>query len=217
MNLKGVLLDIDGTLLFSNEAHARAFAEAADELGLKSDLPHIRRLIGKGGDKLIPEAFGVDSESPQGKKLGKLKVKIFSERYLPTLQPTPGARALVIRLLEDKLKVIVATSAKKTEARRLLERAGLEDLLTEMASADDAEESKPDPDILQAALKRIGVTAGAAVMIGDTPYDVEAAQRAGMRMIAVRCGGWTDHDLKGASAVCDDPAELLVRYEQVLA
>src|SRR5436190_20619836 len=121
MDLKGVLLDIDGTLLFSNDAHAQAFAEAAAELGVASDLSQIRKLIGKGGDKLFPEAFGFDAKSPKGKQLGKRKGEIFKERYLPKLQPTPGARALVSRFLQEKLKVIAATSAPEAEARQLLE------------------------------------------------------------------------------------------------
>jgi beta-phosphoglucomutase-like phosphatase (HAD superfamily) len=120
MNLKGVLLDIDGTLLLSNDAHAGAYADAAVRLGINPDIQYIRRLIGKGGDKLIPEAFGFDSESPQGKQLGELKKKIFQERYLPELQPTPGARALVSRFFERNLKIMVATSATKSEADQLL-------------------------------------------------------------------------------------------------
>jgi HAD superfamily hydrolase (TIGR01509 family) len=217
MKLKGILLDIDGTLLLSNDAHAQAFAEAAKGLSMKADLHHIRQLIGKGGDKLIPEAFGVDSESPQGKELSELKGKIFKERYLPSLHPTPGARALVSRFLQEKLKLVVATSAGKAEARRLLACADVDDLIADMVSADDAESSKPDPDILQAALKKIGEKADAVVMVGDTPYDVEAAQRAGIRVIAFRCGGWSDRDLEGASDICDDPADLLSHYSEILS
>jgi HAD superfamily hydrolase (TIGR01509 family) len=217
MRVKGVLLDIDGTLVLSNDAHARAFAEAATELGLEADLNHIRRLIGKGGDKLIPEAFGLDAESPRGKQLGELKKKFFRERYLPTLQPTPGARALIRRLDDDQCKLVVATSAAKEEARQLLSQAGVDDLVREMVSADDAESSKPDPDILHAALDKIGESPNAVVMIGDTPYDIEAAQRAGIRIIAVRCGGWLDADLNGASAIYDDPADVLREYERILS
>jgi phosphoglycolate phosphatase-like HAD superfamily hydrolase len=177
MNLKGVLLDIDGTLLLSNVAHARAYVDAAAELGIEADIGLIRRLIGKGGDKLIPEAFGFDSESPQGKRLGELKGRIFQERYLPTLKPTPGARDLVCRLLQDQLKVIAATSATKSEADQLLMQAGVDDLVALMVTADDAESSKPDPDILQAAIKKIGEPTNAVVMLGDTPYDGHSHHR----------------------------------------
>ena len=215
MQLKGVLLDIDGTLIFSNEAHARAFADAAAQLGVKSDLEKIRRLIGMGGDKLIPEAFGLDSESPLGKQLAGLKLEIFRERYLSTLQPTPGARALLSRFLRDRLKLVVATSAAEEEAEQLLKQAGVNDLVADIASSDDAESSKPDPDILQAALKDMKESKDAVVMLGDTPYDVEAARRAGIRIIAVRTGGWTDRELEGAYLICDDPADVLCHYAQL--
>jgi len=213
MALKAVLLDIDGTLLLSNDAHARAFLRAGAELGFTSTLSVIRRRIGKGGDKLIPEAFGVDAESPAGKELSELKKKIFKERYLPTLHPTRGARDLLSKLVEDRRKLIVATSAAEDEARQLLVQAGVDDLVTEMASADDAESSKPDPDILEAARDKIGESRNDVMMLGDTPYDVEAARRAGIRIVALRCGGWTDRDLWGALAVYNDPADVLSHYE----
>lgn len=217
MDWKGVLLDIDGTLLLSNEAHARAFDDAAAELGVKSDLRHIRQLIGKGGDKLIPEAFGFSSESTLGKSIAELKGTIFKQCYLSTLQPTPGARALTSRFLRERLKVVVASSAGKDEVHQLLERANVDDLIHDVVSADDAESSKPDPDILQAALRKISENADAVIMVGDTPYDVEAARRAGVRIIGVRCGGWADRDLHGAFAIFNDPADVLSHYQNVLA
>src|SRR6185295_10474907 len=96
--LKAVILDIDGTLLLSNEAHAMAFTEAAETLGIGADYSQVLRLIGKGSDKLIPEAFGIDEESALGRDLAGLKGKLFRERYLPHLIPTPGARALLQKL-----------------------------------------------------------------------------------------------------------------------
>jgi HAD superfamily hydrolase (TIGR01509 family) len=216
MRVKGVLLDIDGTLLASNEAHARAFADAAARLGVKSNLQQIRRLIGKGGDKLIPEAFGFESESPMGRKLSASKKWLFKERYSRTLRPTAGSRSLVSRFVQEGLKVIAATSAEEAEAQQLLGQAGVWDFLKDVVSANDAKASKPDPDILQAAVERIGEPKRAVMMVGDTPYDVEAAQRAGIRVIAVRCGGWTNRDLEGAYAICEDPAEILARYNEIL-
>jgi HAD superfamily hydrolase (TIGR01509 family) len=215
LHVEVVILDIDGTLLLSNDAHAQAFNDAAATLGIGTDLHRIRRLIGKGSDKLIPEAFGFDAESELGKKLDELKGKFFKSRYLPSLEPTPGARALLVRLRQDRKRLVVATSAGKEDVSALLQRAGVSDLIETSTSADDAESSKPDPDILEAALKKTGENRNAAVMIGDTPYDVEAARRAGIPIIAVRCGGWNATDLSGALAVYADPADILADYDHI--
>ena len=215
--VRSVILDVDGTLLLSNDAHARAFAEAATRLGIHADLKEIRRLIGKGGDKLIPEAFGLESESDLGRKLGDLKGDIFRKHYLPALQPAPGTRPLLTRFRGDGIRLVVASSAGKDEVRPLVERAGVSDLIEDMVSADDAEESKPDPDIVIAAIQRISAERDSTFMLGDTPYDVQAARRAGIRIIAVRCGGWDDRDLEGAVAVYDNPADVLTHYNHALS
>ena len=129
---------------------------------------------------------------------------------MPQLQPTPGARALVAYLRKVKKDVVVATSADDKEMQALLERAGVADLIARRTSKDDAAESKPDPDIVRAALKRAGSRASRTWMIGDTPYDIEAAGRARVGTIALRCGGhWSDVELGGAVAIFDDPAALL--------
>src|SRR5688572_6310189 len=190
--VNAVLLDIDGTLLLSNDAHASAFVEAAIALGInKADFNKVRRLIGKGGDKLIPEAFGVESKSDLGKKLDELKGRIFKTRYLPTLQPTPGACSLLSRLRHDGIRLVVATSAKKEDCDALLERAGVEDLVADTASGDEVAASKPEPDVVHAALNKVNADSSEVVMLGDTPYDVEAAGRTGVSIIAVRCAGWS--------------------------
>jgi HAD superfamily hydrolase (TIGR01509 family) len=207
--LRAVILDIDGTLLDSNDAHTSAFVDAARELGIAADYEKIRRLIGKGGDKLIPEAFGFAQESDRGEALDGRKGEIFRERYLPQLHPTPGARALLERLRDEGLKRVVATSASKEDLEGLLERAGIADLVGEATSASDVEETKPAPEPVQAALEQAGCEPAEAVMLGDTPYDVESALRAGVRIVGVRSGGWNDEELRGAAAVYDDPADLL--------
>ncbi|HEX2188291.1 MAG TPA: HAD family hydrolase [Longimicrobiaceae bacterium] len=213
--VRAVILDIDGTLIDSNDAHARAFLDAAGELGLEvPPFEEVRRRIGMGGDKLIPEVWGFSKESQRGETLDGRKGEIFRERYLPGLEPTRGARALLHRLRDDGVKLVVATSAGKDDVKGLLERAGVADLVQDATSADEVEESKPDPDIVHAALKDAGFPAEQTVMLGDTPYDVEAATRAGVPVVAVRCGGWGDGDLRGAAAVYDHPADLLEHYDE---
>jgi HAD superfamily hydrolase (TIGR01509 family) len=214
VRLKAVILDLDGTLIDSNDAHARAFVEAGRELGFTDVSFHeVRWLIGMGGDKLIPKVFGVDSESDSGKRISERKGEIFKERFLGELAPTPGARALLERLREDGLRLIIATSASDDDKGKLLARAGVEDLVDETTSASDVEESKPAPDLVEAALDLAGAPSERVVMVGDTPYDIEAAARAGVPVIAVRCGGWADEDLSGALAIYDDPAHLLREYD----
>jgi len=204
-----VLLDIDGTLVDSNAAHAAAWSDAFAAHGRHHSPQQFRPLIGKGGDKVLQELASLDSESGEGKKISETRARIFQERYLPTLKPTPGAREFVEWLIDSRLRVVVATSAKADEVKGLLAVCGGQALASNATTSDDAERSKPDPDIVVAALKKSGAPAGRAIMIGDTPYDIEAATRAGVATIALRCGGWDDASLQGAAAIYDDPRELL--------
>jgi len=214
MPLKAVLLDIDGTLVDSNDAHARAWVDALAEAGHRVPFERVRRLIGMGGDKLLPEVVGISEDSEEGGRLSTRRSAIFKERYLPTVRPFPGSRALLERFRRDGLTLAVASSAKADELDPLLRIAGADGLVSARTSSDDAEESKPDPDIVHAALARVGQPPDAVLMLGDTPYDVEAATRAGVGIVVLRCGGWDDRALAGALAIYDDPAELMARYEE---
>jgi HAD superfamily hydrolase (TIGR01509 family) len=214
--LKGVIFDIDGTLVDSNDAHAQSWVDTFAEAGYEVPFEAVRPLIGMGADKLLPKTIGIRHDSEQGKKLIKRRSEIFRERYLPNLRPFPGARGLVLRVRDDGLKAIVATSAKDDELKGLLKAAEVDDLMEEKATASDAKRSKPDPDIVEAAIEESGLPSSNAVMIGDTPYDVEAATRAGVRIIAFRSGGWDDASLKGAAQIYDGPAHLLAHYEASL-
>ena len=214
--IKGILLDIDGTLLDSNDAHARAFEKAFAEHGLEIPFDHIRPLVGMGSDKLIPSLTGFEHDSEQGEKVSARKKGIFEERYLPQLEPTRGARALLERFLADGLTLVVATSAGGDEMKGLLEQAGIEDLIHDATSSGDVENSKPDPDVIGAAIKKSKLDPGELLMIGDTPYDIEAAAKAKVKTIALRCGGWWDDEaLGGAIAIFDDPRQLLEQWPVV--
>jgi HAD superfamily hydrolase (TIGR01509 family) len=208
-----VLFDIDGTLVDSNDAHAEAWVKAFAEAGRTIPFAEIRQRIGKGGDKLMPEVSGLSEQSPEGKRISKRRGEIFTSEFVPRLQPFRDAARLVAALKARGLTAVAASSAKKDELKSLLKIAGADTLLDAATSSDDAEESKPDPDILHAALQRAKARPEQAMMIGDTPYDVEAAQRAGVPVIAFRCGGWSDADLKGAEAIYDGPWDLLARLD----
>jgi HAD superfamily hydrolase (TIGR01549 family) len=208
-----VLLDIDGTLIDSNDAHAHAWVDVGREFGHEIDFGHVRRLIGMGGDKVLPKVAGLEEESDEGQRIKKRRGEIFREQYLPGLKAFPHARELLQRFRDDGHQLVVATSASKEDMDALLKQAGIQDLIEEKTSSSDAEESKPDPDIVQAALKSADARPEEALMLGDTPYDVEASGRAGVRCVALRCGGWGDAELGDAVAVYDDPADLLARYD----
>lgn len=212
-SLQGVLLDIDGTLLDSNDAHAAAFTRAFAEHGIDIPFDHVRPLVGMGSDKLIPSLTGFEHDTRDGKAITERKKGIFEQRYLPQLKPTPGTRALLQRLLAEGLALVVATSAGGDEMKALIRQAGIEDLIHDATSSGDVESSKPDPDVIGAAIKKSKLKPQQLVMIGDTPYDIEAASKAGVATIALRCGGWWNDDaLAGAIAIFNDPSDLLKNW-----
>jgi HAD superfamily hydrolase (TIGR01549 family) len=212
--LSAVLLDVDGTLIDSNEAHARAWADVLRDNGWPGiTWQDVLPLVGMGGDKLLPKLTGVEIDSRRGKALAEERTEHFLTAYAPTIRAFPGTRDLLEAIRERGLKRVIATSAKDDELEILLDRAGVADLITRETTSDDAKgKSKPDPNIIVAALAKAHAAAGEAIMIGDTPYDVEAATKAGVRTIAFRCGGWGDEPLAGAAAIYAGPAELVARF-----
>jgi HAD superfamily hydrolase (TIGR01509 family) len=213
MRYRGVILDIDGTLVDSNEAHVQAWVEVLRAHGFAVTEEEIWPLVGMGGDNLLPRAVGVSKESELGEKISKERSELFKEKYLDRLRPFPEVRNLLTRMRENGLRLVAASSSKGDEVERLLEIAEVDDLMEESTSASDTERSKPDPDLIHSALDRIGIPAEEVVMLGDTPYDIRAASPAGVRVIAFRCGGFKDQDLDGALAIYDDAADLLARYD----
>ncbi|MCE7982353.1 MAG: HAD family hydrolase [Caldilinea sp. CFX5] len=210
--LRGVILDIDGTLVDSNDAHARAWQDALETYGYNPLYGEIRQLIGMGGDQVLPILIGVDSKSVEGQEISDLRAEIFQTRYLPRLRPFPQARALLVQMRAVGLTLVVGSSAKQEELAKLLVIANVADLIQAVTAADDAEHSKPEADIVEVALAKMAHPRNTVVMLGDTPYDLEAATQAGIAMIALRCGGWQDTDLPGALAIYDDPADLLANF-----
>ena len=211
--MKTVILDIDGTLVDSNNAHACAWVAAFAESGITVDYDKVRRAIGMGGDKLMPAVAGIGSDTPEGQKISTRRGELFKETYLPALRPFPSVRALLERLIADGYQLAVATSATEEELQPLLECAGVSDLIPHRTSSDDAEHSKPDPDIVQAALRESRCEPRDAIMIGDTPYDIASATAAGVRIVGLECGGWSRQELAGAIAVHKDATDLLAHYD----
>jgi len=207
-----VLFDVDGTLVDSNDAHARAWVDAFAAAGVHVEYDAVRRAIGMGGDQLMPVVSDVDPESPLGQQIANTRGDVFKAKYLPMLRPFADADRLVQTVKSSGRTVVTASSAKSHELQSLLKVARVDGLFDAATTSDDAEASKPEPDIVHVALGKAGARAEETILIGDTPYDIAAASRAGVRTIAFRCGGWRDEDLGGAIAIYDGPADLLARF-----
>jgi len=214
MTPPAVILDVDGTLIDSNDAHAQAWVTAFNEAGIDVSADRVRRAIGMGGDKLMPHVAGIAADSKQGKRISTRRGEIFHDEYLPHIAAFPRVRELVERFAADGYVVVVASSAQAGELEALLKIAGVDDLIASGSSSSDARRSKPDPDIVHVALQRSGAQPHRAIMLGDTPYDVEAAQRAGVAIVAVESGGWRAADLRGAVEVHPGAAEICAHYAQ---
>src|SRR5947209_4338956 len=165
--LKTVLLDIDGTLLDSNAAHSHAWVDAFNEHGYDIPFDSIFPLVGLGGDKLLERLTpGLSDKEGVGKEIAQRRKEVFQQRYLPSVKPTRGARALVERIKQAGMTPVVATSAEGDELQGLLKAAEVEDLIGTQATASDVSGSKPDPDIIQAALQKSESDPQESIIIG---------------------------------------------------
>ena len=174
---------------------------------------------GKGSDKLMPVFLSEAELEEIGEQLEKLRGEIYKSEHLPRVKAFPKVRELFERILNDGLRVALASSAPEDELTHYKEVADIADLIGAATSADDAEESKPEPDIFAAAVKSLkGVRAEDCVVVGDTPYDVIAARKIGIRAIGVLSGGFPESSLRdeGAVEIYEDPANLLGNYERSL-
>ena len=213
---RAVLFDVDGTLVDTNDLHAWAWVEALRHFGHDFPVETVRAQIGKGGDNLLPTLLG-DIAEREHEAIEDFRGTLFKRDYLPRATPFPGVRALFERLAGDGVRIVLASSSGKEEVAFHLALIGCEDLVAATTSRDDVESSKPCPDIFEAALARVAPVTGAdAIVVGDSPWDVLAAGRAGLPIIGFRSGGFADRLLldAGAVALFDGPADLLARYDE---
>jgi HAD superfamily hydrolase (TIGR01549 family) len=216
--IKAVIFDIDGTLLDSVDLHAKAWQEAFEKFGKHIPFKEIRQQIGKGGDQLMPD-FLTDEEMKQfGKELEEYRGELFKRKYLPHVKAFPRVRELFQFLKANDKRIALASSAKEDELKRYKQIADIEDLVDEESSSDDAERSKPHPDIFQATLKSLSIEANEAVVVGDSPYDAEEAGKIGLRTIGVLSGGFPREELvrAGCIAIFNDVADLLDHYDETI-
>jgi HAD superfamily hydrolase (TIGR01509 family) len=210
-----VIFDIDGTLLDSVDLHTRAWQETFARYGIQVTFDEVRSQIGKGGDQLMPVFVPKDMLQRLGKKLEQDRTNYFHARYLPEVRAFPQVRKLFERIRADNKKIVLASSAKDSEITQYKKIANIEGLTDADASSDDAERSKPHPDIFLVALEELGNPDPASVVaVGDTPYDAQAAKKAGIKAVGVLSGGFPEKELRSAGciAVYRDPADLLMQY-----
>jgi HAD superfamily hydrolase (TIGR01549 family) len=215
--IKAVIFDIDGTLVDSVDLHAEAWQEAFRHFGREVPFEKVRHQIGNGGDQLMPVFFSRAELDEFGDAMEEYRGEIYKRDYLSRVRSFPDVRPLFERIKQDGNRIALASSAKKEELAAYKKLARIEDLVEEETSADDAEKSKPHPDIFEAALAQLGdIDATEAVVVGDTPYDAEAAGKINLRTIGVLCGGFPEQELRAAGCIriYRDPSDLLARYDE---
>ena len=211
--VEAVLFDIDGTLADSNGFHVRAWMEAFREHAHEVPEAAIAKQIGKGGDLLVPALLPALSEAEQ-KRIADRHGAVFKERYLGEVKPFAGARELLEKVHRAGKTVVLASSASQAEVDHYLDLLDARGIVAATTSIDDVATSKPAGDIFAAALAKAKVRPAHAVVVGDTPYDVEAGTKVGVRTVAVRSGGFTDAELAGAVGVYDDVAGVLREWKR---
>jgi HAD superfamily hydrolase (TIGR01509 family) len=215
--IKVVIFDIDGTLVDSVDLHAIAWQETFRHFGKEIPFCNVRAQIGKGSDQLLPVFFAKEEIQSFGKDMEEYRRSLFQHNYLPQVQAFPQVRELFQYILADKKKIVLATSSPQEDVVTYKRIARIEDLIEEETSSDDAERSKPEPDIFAAALKKANSPLPSEVIVvGDSPYDAEAASKLNISTIGLLCGGFPAAELRAAGCLSlyRDPADLLAQYEQ---
>jgi HAD superfamily hydrolase (TIGR01549 family) len=213
------IFDIDGTLVDSNELHVDSWDRAFRRFGKQFPREKLRAQIGKGSDQYLPESLTPDEIKRFGKALDDYRSELFRNEYLPKVQPFPKVRELFQRIHDDDKRIVLASSGKKEDTKYYIDLLKIEDLIEGYTSGDDAESSKPAPDIFAASLKKLGDMSPAdAVTVGDTRFDIEAARKAGLKTVAFLCGGTSEATLRkaGAVAIYRDPADFLAHYDELI-
>ena len=213
------IFDIDGTLVDSNELHVDSWDRAFRKFGKQFPREKLRAQIGKGSDQYLPEFLTKKEIADFGKELDEFRSKLFKKEYLPKVRPFPKVRELFQRIRDDNKRIVLASSGKKTDTKYYIELLKIDNLIDGYVSGDDADSSKPAPDIFTASLEKLGgISPADAVTVGDTRFDIEAARKAGMKTIAFLCGGTSGAVLReaGAIAIYSDPADFLAHYDEII-
>lgn len=215
--INNVIFDVDGTLVDSVDMHAKAWQEVMKNYGKDVPFQDVRNQIGKGGDQLMPVFFSPQQIDDFGEKMEQERGELFQSKYLSQVKPFPKVRELFQRIKADNKKIALASSAVEKELEHYKKLLNIAEFLEAATTSDDADASKPEPDIFLAAMKQLGNPNPAeAIVIGDTPYDAIAAKKANLKTIGFLCGGFPEEQLRkeGCAEIYRDPADLLARYEE---
>jgi HAD superfamily hydrolase (TIGR01509 family) len=193
------ILDVDGTLVDTNYHHAIAWFRAFRRYDVTVQVWVVHRHIGMGGDQLVAAVAGDEVEERLGDDIREKEGKLYRE-LIDEVQPMEGARRLIEDLKERGDTVVLASSAKKWEVEHYIELLNVSSIVDAWTTSDDVERTKPEPDLVHAALDKVDGAPEDALMIGDTVWDVEAAHRAGIETLAVRTGGFSEQELQDAGA-----------------
>jgi HAD superfamily hydrolase (TIGR01549 family) len=212
--IRGVIFDLDGTLVDSNELHVLAWEETFRHFGKEIPIKRRREQIGKGGDQYLPVFLTEHELREFGDEADKYRGEVFKKKYLREVKPFPKVRELCERLRADGKKIALASSGKDAEVHHYEKLLGIRGMVDYMTTADQVAHSKPKADVFIAALNLLSLPPNEAIAVGDTPYDIEAAKKIELPVIGVLCGGFAEAVLRdeGAVAIYRDPADLLERY-----
>ncbi|MBW4023681.1 MAG: HAD family hydrolase [Proteobacteria bacterium] len=211
---QAIIFDIDGTLVDSVDLHAESWARSFRHFGFSIPVADIRFQIGKGGDQLLPHLLGQEVADAQGPAIAEYRADLFEREFRSRVQPFPRVADLFAHIRKRGQRIALASSGKAKDAAVYKKLLGIEGLVDVETTSDDADKSKPHPDIFVAALERLNLPPDQVVVVGDTHYDVEAARKAGMGTVGLLCGGFPEEVLReaGCVAIYRDPAALLTGY-----
>jgi len=217
VRLQGLLFDIDGTLVDSNEHHARCWIEAFAHFGKKLEYDVIRHQIGKGGDLLVPDLLNAKEMRTFGEDLKKYRTKLYKKKYLEEVKPFPFVERLFEELRAKEIRLALASSSNEEEVEYYTRLLNAEKFIEGSTSKSDAKFSKPSPEIFEAAIERAGSDPKFTFAVGDTPYDVLAAHRIAMPVIAVLSGGFERELLAKSEFILTDAGEIPGNFDRIEA
>jgi len=206
---QALLFDIDGTLVDSNELHVRCWIEAFAHFGKNLEHDVVRHQIGKGGDLLVPDLLNAKEMRRFGEELKKYRTELYKEKYMPEAKPFAGARETLEALHARGIRIALASSSNEDEVEYYTQLLGVEALIEASTSKKDAQHSKPSPEIFRAALERCGADEGRTFAVGDTPYDILAAHRIPLPIVAVLSGGFERELLAKSEFLFDDVTRIV--------